>query len=639
MRLSPRQISVDLREDSRPNALPALNGPLAELIAAVVVVIGAILVIWAYHEAPTSQISSYDPFFWTGMTLAYLAVLWRAVSGRYTVLWLGLLGAFTLLPKFWMSPNGPIYFDETAHFSLLQSVISGGKLFQYSPLLPIGTYYPGMESVAATIHWLTGLSAWDSALTLLAVVHCLLLVQIYYIARALQVPHRWAAVAAMVYATNPSFVYEDVQFAYESVAILLMLTIIRLYAESLAAERSSGRTWRQRLSTALLIAVISFGCVVTHHLTSLTGIGLLLAGALFIKPISGIFDRKAGWRRLFVRYTPALTLGACFGLWVAFVAPGTVPYLFPHVSQPASQLLALGSGSKASGIFRSLFSHSTAPKYEQISAIAAPVLISLALLFGAIRWVWKRRLRSNYLWSFVLAAAYLVSLPLTLIAEGAAGAHRTWASTYVGATVLPAALVILFELDKRRRWLRGAAVATGAVGLIVLLVGNIAAGTPTDYRFPGPYKFGSDTLSVTPETLSLTRWVQLHLGSNPHVVTDRFTAVALTGRANAFTPLQTGQTPIAGIWYNRRPPDPSLMYTLQRQQDDYLVIDTRDAKFSSTESALFVAGEPSVVPMKNITRLEHWPWLKLLYSSPHYQLYRINYTMYYLWYPFHSKDQ
>ena len=65
--------------------------------------------IWAYRIAPTASIQSYDPIFWAGMLLAYLAVAWRAVSGRYAVFWLGLLGLFTLLPAFWMSWGGPIW--------------------------------------------------------------------------------------------------------------------------------------------------------------------------------------------------------------------------------------------------------------------------------------------------------------------------------------------------------------------------------------------------------------------------------------------------------------------------------------------------------------------------------------------------
>jgi hypothetical protein len=632
-----------LREDS-PSKVPLVpSDPLAELTAACLVAVGAALVVWAYRMAPTARIQSYDPIFWAGMLLVYLAVAWRAISGRYTVLWLGLLGLFALLPKFWMSLGGPWYFDEISQFALLRNVISAGRLFQHTPLLPIGTFYPGLESAAATIHWLTGLSPWDSALTLIAVVHCLLPVQVYYIARALPVPHRWAAAAGLVYAANPGFVYGDAMFGYESLAILLMLTIVRLYVEAMAAERSGTRTWRQGLSTALLIAVISFGLVVTHHLYSLTGIALLLAGALFLKPISGLADRKGGWRRLFVRWMPVPTLATCFALWVIFVAPPTVRYLSPWVSGPASDIVALASGSKGSGVTRTIFSHSTVPTYEHAAAIAAPVMIALALLFAGIRWLWKPSLRSNFLWSFVLTAAYLVSLPLTLTTHGQNGAHFIWPSVYVGVALLLAALAILFELDKRSPWLKRTAAMAGAAVFAVLLVGNVGAGIDVDHRFPGPYKFGSDTRSVTPETLSFAHWVQAHLGSGAHVVTDRFTALALTAHADAVTPMQSAGggagLQYANIWYVPGPPTPALMSAMERQRDDYLAVDVRDAQHTATYPPLFYNSEPKRVPRQNITRLAHWPWLRLLYSSQHYRLYKIDFHSYSLWYPSHAKDR
>src|SRR5215469_16279743 len=146
MRLAPRPDSALLREESPSRNPPVPTGPLAELIAVCIVVFGALLVVWGYRTAPTEHIQSYDPVFWAGMLLVYLTVAWRAVSGSHAVLWLGFLGLFTVLPKFWMSPGDPIYFDEIAHFALLRNVISAGGLFRYTPLLPIGTNYPGLES-------------------------------------------------------------------------------------------------------------------------------------------------------------------------------------------------------------------------------------------------------------------------------------------------------------------------------------------------------------------------------------------------------------------------------------------------------------------------------------------------------------
>ena len=121
-------------------------------------------------------------------------------------------------------------------------------------------------------------------------------------------------------------------------------------------------------------------------------------------------------------------------------------------------------------------------------------------------------------------------------------------------------------------------------------------------------------------------------------MTDRFTAVALTAHADAVTPLQEPGLPISNIWYGRRPPAPALMSAMEHQGDDYLAIDVRDAQYTATGPPLFFLGEPMRVPQRNITRLAQWPWLRLLYSSPHYRLYKIDYHSYFLWYPSHAND-
>src|SRR5690349_6554472 len=107
--------SVLLREDrpaDRPSRLPLIpSGPMADLSAVCLVAIASALVVWAYRIAPTTRSQSYYLIFWAGMLLAYLAVAWRVVSGRYAVLWLGLLGLFTMLTRFAVTPGGPIGFD------------------------------------------------------------------------------------------------------------------------------------------------------------------------------------------------------------------------------------------------------------------------------------------------------------------------------------------------------------------------------------------------------------------------------------------------------------------------------------------------------------------------------------------------
>jgi hypothetical protein len=175
-----------------------------------------------------------------------------------------------------------------------------------------------------------------------------------------------------------------------------------------------------------------------------------------------------------------------------------------------------------------------------------------------------------------------------------------------------------------------------------VFVGNVAVGASPDSRFPGPYQFGSDTRSVTPETLRFAAWVQAHLGSGAHVVTDRFTALALTARADATTPMQVAGggagLQFASIWYVPRVPTRALMSAMERQRDDYLAIDVRDAQHNATFPPLFYNTEPKRVPLQNITRLANWPWLRLIYSSQHYRLYKIDYRSYFRQYPSHVRD-
>ena len=158
----------------------------------------------------------------------------------------------------------------------------------------------------------------------------------------------------------------------------------------------------------------------------------------------------------------------------------------------------------------------------------------------------------------MLTAAYLVSLPLTLTSEGA-----QCSAPYLGLDVRrgrspaggPRHLVRVGQAQ-------AVAKAYGRDGRRGRTRRRCSSGMSqrvrrSTTRFPGPYQFGSDTLSVTPETLSFAHWVQAHLGPGARVVTDRFTALALTAHADAVTPLQGPGLPIANIWYGRRPPTPA----------------------------------------------------------------------------------
>ncbi len=601
-----------------------------------VLAVGAGVVTVAYGMARTNSGTGYYSIFWVGFGLGYVAVGRQIIRRRAELPWLLVLGAFTFLPKLLMSPSGPIYYDETAHFQLLRETISSGMLFRHTSLLPIGTYYPGLESATAAVHFVSGASPWISALIVLAIAHCLVPALIYLVVKEIPTAARYAGVAALVYVLNPSYVYFDSQFAYESVALVFVFATLGF---ALRAVRASTRA--EALGNGILAASVGAGCVVTHHVSGAALAVLLVLVAVLAERRSAPSPLPNAIRRL-ARYGPVVVVVAALGSWVAFVAPSTIAYLSPTFASPirdVASLLGLRHsplpGVLGGSAVHTIFLRSTLPAYERIAAFVAPVLLGAVCLMAGIRWIKSRSIRSNASWAFLVAVAYFVALPLTLLSGGSVGSHRSSATTFVGIGIVIAVAAIWAEGRLRwRRWY-GAALA---VTMVIVLMGSVAQGVAADYRFPGPYEYGSDTRSVTPQTKALAAWVLKHLGPRSHVITDRYTALPLITEADAVAPRQTTGLPIGEFWYDRYPPGPSLLRKLQSGHDSYLVVDQRSITHTPVEASLFFAGEPARVPARNLSRLNEWPWLIKLYQSHDYTVYRISFSGYRAWYPTHAGE-
>lgn len=674
-------------QHTRKTRQRAAGSRRTDLVAAVLLVSAVAIIVYVYGRARIDSDNSYYAVFWVGMGLAYITVLWRTWNERWSAGWLMLLGIITFVPKFVMSPTRPIYFDETAHFQLLRHVVEHGALFQHTPLLPIGTYYPGLQAVAASVHLVTGLTDWQSALVTVGLAHCGVPLVVYLCAREIVRTDRAAALAALVYMANPQFLYGDTQFAYESLGLVFMGACLLFY---LRALRSTSH--RQAGGYVALSVAAGFACIVTHHLTTLALSAILMVMACFWRsdrwilggevtgageppvgaapagkapvsteddgayeagtadpaaavPVCGV-DRSGALPaapRPLVRLLPPVLVVGGFCLWVAFVAPSTLSYLSPHVTQPLRGLLAffrgnqytrLGHSTTKVAATRVAFAGSQIPRYEIWAGYGAPVVFVVVGLLGGLLWIRQRRVRRSYTWVYVLAMAYFASLPAVLLVGGAPGAHRSWATSFFPLGLLVAIVVVegYRLLDHRV----GRILVTAA--LLVVLIGDTAAGSAADYRFPGPYEFGSDTRSVTTQTISMARWVKEHLGEGAHIVTDRYTGLALVNVANAITPQTSGRLPVAAFWYDDYPPGPTLLRRMQHDGYDYVAVDLRSALYVPVEANLFYAGEPAVVPAQNLTRLTTWPWLDLLYRSTDYELFKINFSTYYQWYPSHAGE-
>jgi len=535
---------------------------------------GVTLIVVAYAMAKHSTSVAHFHVFWLGFALVLLpiAVAGGRAPGRWTA---GLLliayGAITMLPKLLMSPNGPVFFDEFGHIRHANDIVASGHLNVASAYLPILRVYPGLEVLTAWLHDITGVSTWHVGQAIVLLAHCGVLLIVRSIARMAGLGDRAAFFAALVYSLNPSFMYFDTQYAYESLGLPLCFAAIAL-AFAIARTRSA----RTGL-LAVVAALTAVGaCIVTHHVSAAVMVVMLELVSL-ISPIAG---RRAPtpiarWGAAVVAFLSVAGLA----LWVTFVAPTTLDYITPHVRGGIRGVVEIftGHSSTTAGSARhQLFSGASVPAYEKVFAYVAPAVAGLAVLGALIQGIRDRRDSRRVVMVtpfIVLAGLYFVSLPLALTVDGGETAHRAWGYGYLGIAICAAYAAPfwtrLWVLRARWGW-----PIVGAVTLLAVGVGNVAAGENVSYRFPGPVQFGTDTRSQTPELHHLAAWLRANVRPGAKAVTDRFTGEVITSETALDVP-NPDESRAYGLYREGDGASPSLHAFLAQHHFRYWILDTR----------------------------------------------------------------
>jgi hypothetical protein len=478
----------------------------------------------AYRLAKTSTGHGHFAVFW----LAYLAGLAsvlvlavRARSSRGRVVALLALAALAFLPKLLMTPGGPRYYDEYGHFRHALDIARFGDVFVSTPYLPIQRYYPGLELLTGFVHLITRLPMWHAGQVVVFVAHAGVLLVVWRIARLLDLSNRASVVAAVVYSLNSSYMFFDTQYSYESLGLPLCFLTIALLIGSRRAYTAKG-AW------GLAAGAVASGaaCVVTHHVSTAVLLGAAVLVAAFVPARRLAADERA------VRLAPWVATGAACAmavLWFAVVARPTYSYVEPHVRRGLEDSVnwlrgrstrTFGNGGEVA-TRRTLFAGSDLPFYEIACAFIAPVLA-----VGACVVAFLRRRERMFVPFYALVGLYLASMPLVLTTTGSETAHRAWGYGYLGiALVIASADDLWDELVARFPFRKVVTAAAGA--LLVVAVGNVAAGSNVYYRFPGPLTFATDTRSRGDELDQLASWLDENLPAGTRVVTDRFTGEAV----------------------------------------------------------------------------------------------------------------
>ena len=586
-------------------------------------------IIAVYSQAKNSTSGVHDVVFWFAYCVALVVTLaagcFRYPTPRVQQLLLTIFGIFTFLPKFLMSVNGPAYFDEYGHWRQVNDIVATGHLMPDNTFLPIVKYYPGLETLTAGVHYATGLSTWHSGQVVVLLAHCASLIVVYQLARAVSLTSTVSFLAALIFSLNPSFLFFDSQFSYESLGMpLAFATLLCVLRARLAPTLPTARLW-----TGFGIAG-ALACITTHHVSAVVMSACCLLAARFVRPRVG----AEAVRGSAIKGAWAITATAVVGtvLWITTVATPTGAYIAPHLEQGVTQVLDLfgsssGAGSGVAGS-RSLFSGSNpVPGYEQLAAFAAPVIAGLAVLFGLIA-LWPRRrriaLRQNAVF-IALSVAYFVSLPLTLTSAGSEAAHRSWVFGYVGLSILAAAALSAFfssVVPRLRARGRLVALALGSLTLVLVAMGNVAVGVNLYYRFPGPATFGVDTRFTTPQLTQLTTWSRAHLPAGSHVVTDRFTGQELTAYTTLFVP-KPDENPVYALYREGFRPSPIVVRTLEAGNFHYFILDKRIATQVAQQRLWPGYHGPPSVNAGNLARLAHSTVATAIFQNAFYVIYQL----------------
>lgn len=630
---------VDSSPSQSDARLRRLRGPAAVVLPP----FGAVLILLSFHHAAGQPAPDQLQFalFWAGFLIGMLPLVALAcgshVYGSARTWALAGVGLFGMVPRLLQpGPAGP---DEYAHWRQAMEAFLAGDVGHSNYLLPITREFPGLHQAASAFARLTGMPLWPAGLAVIVLAHVLSVLAIYQLVRMLGAPARGAAAGAVIYTLNPSWLFFNAVFSYESLGLPLLLWC-------LAATIAAGRASHKLNLLAIAMAVFCVAVLpVVHHLTT-----ILLCLILILLIVARLlpFVRQTatgGWGAAGERFWPLILIAGCLlasiTFWWSGLSGSLVGYLGPEVARGFAQLQKLLDGvNKASGR-RSLFEGSLNPPYEIVSGYLFPFIL-LALFLWSLARLWRNRRRvGSAPWAFaVLGAMFFASLPLLLTA-GAEGAHRSWGYSFIGIAVV-CGLAWSLAPDRKgdavaARWrsvwrvFRRPAVTAGVVGIVftVLAFGSAAVGVKVTHRFPGVAEVGDDGRSVSRESAAVAAWLAAHASVDTRVMTDRFSSLQIgsPGRMATLRPSTTFP-----IWDLYMSPDPVRLEVLKQVWDakiKYFVVDARMATTRPRIGYWFTRDEPGaggqdVYPRAAIDRFNCLPWLHAVYAAGPLTVYEVS---------------
>lgn len=512
------------RLDLRRIALGAM--PLLALAAA-----GGLLLVALGDNLAREGKAGAQPLFWAGLAVIYAPIAFRLLgsgASRGERLGLVLTLAISLyLVKVLHSPAEFVRFDELGWWRATHESILTGRLFEANPLNPATAGFPSLAAVTASLAQLTGLGIFHSGLIVIGLARFVLVLALFLFLERITGSTRGAGVGVVVYACNPSFLYFDVQFGYESLALAVAAALLLATLRWSRIERVA--VGSEVTGVASLVVLLACGLAVTHHMTSLAMVGFLCLWWVlrYLRRRRG----DAAESRFMGPLLAAAALAVAFVLWFAFVSGSeTIEELGGLFSRAFNSIVDLATGSQGS---KKLFSGAgeSQPLIARALALASVIPI-IAVLAAGLRAVWKDRVRDS-LWLALAAVAvlYPVTLGLRLTEAGSETSQRASEFVFLGVAFLAAFLVARLPVGGPPsfvRRLRNVAIQAALTTIALLtFAGAFLLGELQATRQPGSYLVGAEDRSVTPQGVAAAGFAAAHLEPRSRLLTDRTNATLL----------------------------------------------------------------------------------------------------------------
>ena len=597
-----RQLADRITDQSRPSAwgwLPALTlvGSFGLLLVAVA------------NTRWRGEVAGATEIFWIGLLTIYIPIALRLafpdISREERIALIIVLALTLYVVKLLNSPLSFNNFDELLHWRTANDIIQTGELFKYHPLLTISPYYPGMENIVSALNKIGGFDVYWAGVIIVGIGRIVLVISLYMFYRRVSGSEQLAGISTLLYMANPSFLFFDAMFSYESLALPFAGLALFAMARWLYARDS------RPFSLTLVMAIAMGAMIVTHHLTTYAMLGIVTLWAI-VSTVHQFFYKDdqphIGW-------IPALFAAVLSLIWVLYVATWTINYLAPEISDAVVELLSFLTGESGGRELFSTHVGTKAPLIEQIGGYAAIFVIMILLSMGILQ-IWKYHLKNiPIIMLGVGAIGYPVSQAFRLVRIDADIAGRSVEFVFVALSLVMALGLIEFVLPylklKEIRKYIVVAVVSG-----IIFMGSAAVGwKPLP---PGPYLVSASNRSVDKQSVVAAQWARTGLGPEHRIAADRINGVLMVVYGQQY------QVTLSEDWIQI--PDiffapwigPEEGYILWEGQVEYLVVDQRLSTalpflgfyFEQSETGAFQHTEPidpnalsKFDEMKNISRL------------------------------------